>query len=144
MVNPTTGQPCKGHLAARVLARIMIDGRTRYHVQCCAPDLFAAAVEALKPFGWPDVETVEARLGIEYEESDVRRFGIYVNHANNVAQCGFLAETGGVTTDQSRAARWLTIEDANREIKSRGWENDMSYRAGRTTAYAVEVVRHGV
>lgn len=58
-VNALTGKPCKGKEAARVLAMILLSPGVLTDESACE-----AAIEALRPFGWPNLPALCAKLGI--------------------------------------------------------------------------------
>lgn len=64
-VSPPVEKECRGKAAARVLARILLAGlidpnalvgRDVYH--------YVNACEALKPFGYPDIDALKEKLGL--------------------------------------------------------------------------------
>ena len=61
MINPTTGAPCKGKLAAQALLALVLDPRLSGTLARLG--LLAQAESALVPFGWPDRETLAKKLG---------------------------------------------------------------------------------
>lgn len=64
LVNAVTGAPCKGKLAARALAVLVLDPRLSSVLRAHDPMALAQAETALAPFGWPDRGALARKLEI--------------------------------------------------------------------------------
>lgn len=71
-VNATTGAPCKGKLAARALAVMVVDRRISAWLAANDPKAFEQAKRALVPFGYPDLDVLFRKLTNEKGERGVR------------------------------------------------------------------------
>ena len=62
--NAATGAPCKGKLAARALAVMVLDARIAAWLAAHDPKALDQARRALAPFGYPDVDALATKLEV--------------------------------------------------------------------------------
>lgn len=64
-VHAVTGAPCKGKLAARALAVLVLDPHLSQVLRARDPNALAQAERALAPFGWPDRNALAHKLDVQ-------------------------------------------------------------------------------
>lgn len=63
-VNATTGKLCKGKMAARALAVMILDPKISGYLLAHDPKAYEQAQRALEPFGYPDEEAMREKFGL--------------------------------------------------------------------------------
>lgn len=80
LVHITTGAPCKGKLAAKALAVLVLDPRASAKLR--ALHILVQAEEALVPFGWPDREALAKKLELVPTRTRAHAMSKAPSHSN--------------------------------------------------------------